>query len=313
MDLWKDGEVFKGLISATSENLGTPAFVVEKDFYLMEILRRIAHSHPDIVFKGGTSLSKAYGAIKRFSEDLDLSVLLPADFKEEKATRERYEALLLSPLLEALKSMSFAGEAEYQEGSSPKYYCVYQKLDRALFSGGASIDARIKVESTLLSKPYPTEKKTIRSYILSYLESIGRRDIAERYNLQAFEVRVQAIERTAIDKMCALCDYYLEKKPRRNSRHIYDLYQISQRIDFANPSFRDFAHQVYQERKGLERAYSANDGVSMNALFRAMRKNGFYEKDYREVTNALVFSGGMVPYEKAIAVLDDIVRLGIFD
>ena len=59
-----------------SEKLGFPAYVVEKDFWVTYILdtlfNRINHKHR-ILFKGGTSLSKCYKLIDRFSEDIDLS------------------------------------------------------------------------------------------------------------------------------------------------------------------------------------------------------------------------------------------------
>ena len=51
--------------------------IVEKDFWVCWMLQRIFRSSPageHLVFKGGTSLSKVFGAIKRFSEDIDLSI-----------------------------------------------------------------------------------------------------------------------------------------------------------------------------------------------------------------------------------------------
>lgn len=64
-------------IQEAAERLNLPAPIVEKDFWVCWILGRI-FSHPalapHLVFKGGTSLSKVFGAIQRFSEDVDLSV-----------------------------------------------------------------------------------------------------------------------------------------------------------------------------------------------------------------------------------------------
>jgi predicted nucleotidyltransferase component of viral defense system len=56
--------------------LGLPLADVEKDVWVVELLRSIARPVEDglLIFKGGTSLSKAYGIIERFSEDVDVLV-----------------------------------------------------------------------------------------------------------------------------------------------------------------------------------------------------------------------------------------------
>ena len=58
-----------------------PSAHVEKDFWVTEVLRGVAQRSAETgvsaIFKGGTSLSKAYGLIKRFSEDVDIIVIVP--------------------------------------------------------------------------------------------------------------------------------------------------------------------------------------------------------------------------------------------
>lgn len=63
------------LFRAAAETLGYSPAIVEKDFWVCWTLRRVfALPDPpaDILFKGGTSLSKAFGVLDRFSEDIDL-------------------------------------------------------------------------------------------------------------------------------------------------------------------------------------------------------------------------------------------------
>ena len=64
----------EGLGFAASES-GRPAYLLEKDIWVVWTLRTLfdAPMGAPLVFKGGTSLSKAYGAIRRFSEDVDLT------------------------------------------------------------------------------------------------------------------------------------------------------------------------------------------------------------------------------------------------
>ena len=62
--------------TAARMGIGAP-IIIEKDFWVCWALKRVFELEvptASIIFKGGTSLSKAYGAIHRFSEDIDLSL-----------------------------------------------------------------------------------------------------------------------------------------------------------------------------------------------------------------------------------------------
>jgi|SRR5690625_303910 len=72
MYLHKDKESFSEVIIATAEKFAIPKEQVEKDYYVSHLLECLVEVSPDIVFKGGTSLSKCYGVVKRFSEDIDI-------------------------------------------------------------------------------------------------------------------------------------------------------------------------------------------------------------------------------------------------
>lgn len=74
MNLHLDNEVFRELIELTTDYFSYEQSHVEKDYWICKILRELSLSDfaDSIYFKGGTSLSKAYGIINRFSEDLDM-------------------------------------------------------------------------------------------------------------------------------------------------------------------------------------------------------------------------------------------------
>lgn len=83
------------LFLATANRLGTPIGNVEKDFWVCWTLNALYHERPAagprLLFKGGTSLSKAYGLIERFSEDIDVTVF--RDDLDEAVSIEALEAL----------------------------------------------------------------------------------------------------------------------------------------------------------------------------------------------------------------------------
>lgn len=83
------------LFLTTANRLGAPIGNIEKDFWVCWTLNALYHERPAggprLLFKGGTSLSKAYGLIERFSEDIDVTVF--RDDLDESASVEALEAL----------------------------------------------------------------------------------------------------------------------------------------------------------------------------------------------------------------------------
>ncbi len=83
------------LFLAAANRLGAPISHVEKDFWVCWTLNALYRERPAggprLLFKGGTSLSKAYGLIQRFSEDIDITVF--RDDLNEPASVEELEAL----------------------------------------------------------------------------------------------------------------------------------------------------------------------------------------------------------------------------
>ena len=66
-------ELFHDAILLTSQKLEVSEDIVEKDYYVTLILKKLSSIEYPIVFKGGTSLSKAFHVIDRFSEDIDIT------------------------------------------------------------------------------------------------------------------------------------------------------------------------------------------------------------------------------------------------
>lgn len=83
------------LFLTTANRLGAPLINIEKDFWVCWTLNALYHrlpaGGPRLLFKGGTSLSKAYGLIDRFSEDIDVTVF--RDDLGHGATRDRIQAV----------------------------------------------------------------------------------------------------------------------------------------------------------------------------------------------------------------------------
>ena len=70
MYLHNNKELFTEVITEVNAQTGIAGSIIERDYYVTMILKLLARSNPDIVFKGGTSLSKCFHLINRFSEDI---------------------------------------------------------------------------------------------------------------------------------------------------------------------------------------------------------------------------------------------------
>ena len=93
MNLHLENEVFRELIELVADHFGYEQSHIEKDYWVCKILKELALSDfaKNIYFKGGTSLSKAYGIIDRFSEDLDMFAYSgnPTSSKQAEKTLNR--------------------------------------------------------------------------------------------------------------------------------------------------------------------------------------------------------------------------------
>ena len=75
MYLHQDKENFEQIILKINSETGIESGIIEKDYYVSLILQNLFDMVPNLIFKGGTSLSKCYKIIDRFSEDIDLTII----------------------------------------------------------------------------------------------------------------------------------------------------------------------------------------------------------------------------------------------
>ena len=101
MFLHNDKEIFNDLITLTANDTGLIKAIVEKDYYVTLFLREIVKRQPNIIFKGGTSLSKCYHLINRFSEDIDLNI------ETESRPTEGQRRKLINDIKEIIQDYDF--------------------------------------------------------------------------------------------------------------------------------------------------------------------------------------------------------------
>lgn len=120
------------------------------------------------------------------------------------------------------------------------------------------------MEVSLGSIAFPTVKLPVDSYVYQYL-SKENMDIVKEFDLEPFEMTLQSLERTFADKVFAICDYYMEGKVKRHSRHIYDLYMRLPNICF-NDEFKNLVYDIRKHRAQMSVCPSARPNINISKL-----------------------------------------------
>lgn len=204
------------------------AAFVEKDYWVTQILRSLASQYPSgFVLKGGTSLSKGYGIIERFSEDLDILVFPPTDssIKEKEQHLEMITASVVADL----------GDLRWKEARDPGRGHDAHRADLISYSARipSTIRAGIEPDAVLLETGYaggstPTELAEIVPLVCE----AGIVSADDYDDTKPFQVAVLKPARTLIEKLFALHNLASRRlehgaaPEERLGRHYYDIHRL---------------------------------------------------------------------------------------
>ncbi len=238
----------RAYFEVAAANLNIMPQLVEKDFWVCWILKTI-FSLPEIgthlTFKGGTSLSKCYNVIKRFSEDIDISIerrflskTLAIEPDKEKSNKENQKRLkelelvcktkideIILPDLKKAIATVLSDSSEWKIELDPEDADGQTALfifPHAMTNTTESyVRSSVKVEFGARADHWPVETATIVPYIAN---------VPGEQVIEGASVRVLAVERTFWEKATILhmiYHYPPEKNvPLRMSRHYYDIYAM---------------------------------------------------------------------------------------
>lgn len=206
-----------------------PEFI-EKDYWICQILQRLSR-HPQserIVWKGGTSLSKAYGLIKRFSSDVDFAVLL------EGLSQNQQKKLISKIGKDTTADMV---ELDMPEGTikNNRFRKTYHGYSSVLSSRKESLNFlgnHVIVEINTYGNPYPYVRRTISSFITEMMQRRGLNSMIKDWDMEPFELNVLDKRRTLCEKIVSLIRFSFEDDAvtgvASKIRHFYDLYYLIQ-------------------------------------------------------------------------------------
>lgn len=287
---------YYSLIEEVSKNSGRNVLMIEKDLIQSLFLYKLSSKNGSLVFKGGTALSKAYKLIERFSEDIDLSIDHKPTQSEKRNIYNLINEIAFSLNLKLINKENVKSRYDYN-----KYVFEYDSL----FSPKP---LEIIIETSFYCLSYPIEKKEIDSIVGSF---ISKRNISFKFfNVKKFSMNVQTLERTFIDKIFAISDYYLLKESLRESRHLYDLYKIYPFISF-DINFVELIKKVKEDNSHIKSNRVLTTTTNIQEILKDIIKSDFYKKDYNSLTKKLLYEN--VSYKTCIEnCLSEVICLKIF-
>lgn len=320
MALHSDKEIFKELIALTADHFGYEQSHIEKDYWVCKILKEIVLSEykKNVFFKGGTSLSKAYGVIERFSEDLDLFVFT-GDTTASKQAEKTLNKKLSKFVIEKNADL-YREELSETGGNFRKLFFSYENVFQSV---GLKENLEVEIKSCdLLDKKqmyYPTDSRTIKSIITAFLDNIKRQDLIQEYGLEEFDVQCINPRKTICDKISRLVKLsYNEDAVNLLAKHIRDIYDLCQLLHISE--YQEYLHSD-EFLKAMYRV-TVEDGLNKNSKSHLSLADASIFKSAKEMMakpeimmayttdlKKLAFDKQkMPPIEKAVRALDGIFQ-----
>lgn len=271
-------------------------------------------------FKGGTSLSKGWNLINRFSEDIDIAMRREGKFritstsgnqlaKVRRAARHYVVRELPGEITDALNEMgivNFSVEPELtrtdNEGNTTELRAtthpstIFVRYKSILPEESEYIEPKVKIEISCLSMDEPVEDKLLRSYMADILK--GEEDV---------EVRFPTVvpTRTFLEKIFLLHEEFQKENPRskRMSRHLYDIEKIMD-TDFGNSIVdRDLYKRVVNHRSIFNKVEGIDYDLHNPSTLSFIPQDSIineWERDYQSMQKHFIYEEDSLSFDEII-------------
>ena len=268
-----DKETKVRALKQVADATGIPLYATEKDWWVVQTLAIIFEMDigEHLVFKGGTSLSKAWEIIERFSEDIDLAVdraFLGSEgelTKKEKTKLRKQASKYISEVFypELQKKFEEKGLDDVtfniiETGISDQDPRIIEVFYPNVIETPAYLPPRVKLEIGFRYLKEPYTIMPVRSLVD---EHFSNQDFAQ------IPIHIQVVnpERTLLEKIFLLHEEFLRPAEKRRldrlSRHLYDICQLS-KTDYAEKVLTD--KKLYQTIVKHRREFTKVGGVDYN-------------------------------------------------
>ncbi len=256
-----------------AEETGIPPYAVEKDWWVVKTLALIFEMKIGefLVFKGGTSLSKVWKLITRFSEDIDLAFDRALLGSKDELTRTGVKNLRKATGKYILEDFYPALEAKFQENGFDEVKLNYIEPDSSdadpvkievfypnVIDYPGYIHPRVLLEISCSSLKEPNAVQSLNSFLDDYYFDSSFAD-------EAISVPTAIPERTFLEKIFLLHEEFQRPKEKirvdRLSRHLYDVFQLIN-SGYAEEALGD--KKLYETIVRHRYVYSRIGGINYN-------------------------------------------------
>jgi len=311
-----------GLIKQAGEQLDMTDVIIEKDLWLCWVLEKLFELPIQMAFKGGTSLSKAFSLIKRFSEDCDITIdyrnfkptlnlkdISRAQIKkiggQLKVQLKNYVSQIILPYLQSQVIKSFPDKlcdiTLSEDGEQLRFY--YPSL---VNSSLGYLRDHILIEFGVRNSTEPCEKQAICSYLAKVVDKNIRLPYAMVNTLSP--IRTFWEKATLMHVECHRDR--LAKTPERLSRHWYDLFMLNNSwVGQRALSSVDILMSVVEHKKAFFNANYTNYDDCINGKFRlipSIKGQKSLSSDFLQMIDAGMFYDAPINFNTIIKSLKTI-------
>lgn len=301
MKLHDNPTLFNDTILALSTQKNIPTAFIEKDYWLTTVLKQLSYSkyNDDFIFKGGTSLSKAFGMIQRFSEDIDLALVAENLSGNQVKGRIGKVSKDITKHLEEVEIEQVTSKKTRFRRTAHTYPQIMSE------NHNSQMVSYLIVELNAFGKPHPFQTMQLSSMIFDFYQEQNRTDLIKEYELQSFPIQVLKPERTFGEKVLAIARASYHQTPelqlQNKIRHLYDLHILMNHellIDFiAKPDFFQIIELVQKDdaesrefqgdwnKEPLTQALIFNDSDELWKSLEKTYKNSFQPLVYGSLPN----------------------------
>lgn len=292
MNLHNDKDAFRALLLDIERKAGIRSDIIEKDYYLTLLLWELSQRQQELpaYFKGGTALYKAIGRVKRFSEDIDLTVEIQDCSRSQGKKR-------LETAANSYKELRRTSEKERESNQRGSITSVYEYEPVTIIDRDDALQrfGYVKVEATSFTVSEPTEPLMISPLLYSEATESQRDILENRFGVRPFVIQTIKMERIFADKILAAEFYYQRGMLFDTAKHLYDLATMmeQERIQRLLSDPAEFVKMLAYKRKEEEVRIGSNlaqKPFSEFILFQALRVDTDLQDKFMAMQKIYVFS-----------------------
>ncbi|HWB93389.1 MAG TPA: nucleotidyl transferase AbiEii/AbiGii toxin family protein [Puia sp.] len=292
----------KAVIQEVALELGLDPAFVEKDWYVVQLIREISSSKllgAQTIFAGGTALSKAHRLLQRFSEDIDFRLSLPPDALASRSRQRNLLSAIRDRLYQLITARFSPGAVKWKSRDENKYFAFEIEYPTAMGYSNA-LRPHLQIEFTVAPLFLPSLLRPVASFIAELTKSGP--EVPEIACIDPVE--------NAADKLSAL----IWRVPDRVrlpedddpdlARHIHDLAAL-QPYAIVHAAFRRLAiATIKQDDDRCERIKGTPLNKKIQLLFEILTTDANYRMEYTRFVHGMSYAAsGVPPYDEAISKL----------